>query len=40
MTTQEYIEELRLAQMHADDLEQWDQLDQQIKELEAQVKAG
>ena len=34
----EWIKELEIMQNHADDVEQWDELEQQIKELEMQYE--
>jgi hypothetical protein len=40
MTKQQYLEELRLQQQHAESLDQWEDLAQQIKELEKELAWG
>jgi len=35
MTKQDYIRELRLAQQHAADLDEWQRIEDQIAELES-----
>jgi hypothetical protein len=34
MNKQDYIKELRVAQQHADDLDEWQQIEDQIAELD------
>ena len=38
MVLQEYIEELRIAQQHVESIDEWNEIERQIKELEMQYK--